>query len=1364
MYKPVAEVKKTTRSRAIPKQSRNDDEPTWFPLSFGQEQMWVAQQLVTEGTPYNIPFQLRLRGRLDVAALQQTLDELQRRHEIFRTTYTLADNQPVQIVAAPKPVALPLIDLCDRDATEREAEARRLASEEARRPFDLLQGPLLRCLLLRLDAEDHIVLANMHHIVCDGWSLYVTLTRELALLYNAFSSGQSSPLAELPIQYADFACWERERLQGELLESRLAYWKQQLHDLPTLALPLDRPRPPVRTGRGERPKMVLSTALTNALRTLGSESNATLFMTLLAAFQTLLGRYSGQDDIVIGSVIANRGRSELRGLMGFLVNTVVLRGDLAGDPTFRELLSRARAVALAAYTRHEMPFRRLVQELQPVRVPGRSSLFQAFIVYEPPILSPQEQAWQGVERSYVEIETGSSIYDLTLQIVEQGGSLTCSFVYNSDLFDAATIRRMMGHFQTLLEGIVANPDRRLSQLPLLSATERAQLCKARNGISPHNAFVPWAPEDIEQTIAQRFEQQVKQAPQHIAVETLKYRWSYDEVNQRANRAAHHIVQHCASAPCNTTSCDDGPQRVALLFEHDAPMIAGLLGVLKAGKTYVPLDASYPEERLTHVLQDCGASAILTNSHNFALAQSIAGDTLPLINTDEMADDTGTSENIKVLSSPSDAAYILYTSGSTGQPKGVVQSHRNVLGHIRNYTNNLHINAQDRLTLFSSYGFDAAVMDIFAALLNGATLYPINIKEDGVASLSRKIVDCGITIYHSTPTVYRYFTSTLQPGEKLPTVRLMVLGGEEVNTNDVELYKQHFSEHCLFVNGLGPTESTVTLQYIIDQQTPLSRSVVPVGYPVEDTEVLLLNESGDEVEMYGEIAVKSPYIALGYWRQSELTRAAFRSDPNDGSRQIYRTGDMGRYLPDGTLEFMGRKDFQVKIRGYRIELREVECVLGQHPAVREALVVAQSDERGEQRLSAYVMPLPGATVSADELRCFARSKTPEYMVPSAFVLLDNLPLTPNGKVDRRALPPPHEEQCNCQQTSIAPHDEVETRLVEIWESLLNVRPIGVRDNFFELGGHSLLAVNLLAHMQKEFGCRLSLGALFQMPTVEQVASFIRHQDERETHEAAAPALTPLQPHGSRIPFFLVHDVSGTLWCYRALARHLGPEQPVYGFQASAMKNKSSSAGLCVEEVAADYVRELRDFQPQGPYYLGGFSLGGALAFEMAQQLRQQGQEVALLAMLDAGYPGMSKRRATLARKLWIGARNLRYISRYDVLNLYRIRVLNQIRRRHSAPSSEELMWRALIESAALHELPQAFHSYKVRPYAGRMVMFRPKLHFRVFEDHLGWGRIATGGVQVHQVPGSHETMVMEPHVRHLAARLKRYLDTKNPQNV
>jgi amino acid adenylation domain-containing protein len=1294
---------------------------------------------------YNEPVTIHRSGPLDVKALEQSLSAIIRRHEAWRTTFHCLHGQPVQIVQPPFPLDLPVVDLRGLPEVKREAEALRLATEDSRRPFDLERGPLLRAMLVRFEDEQHRLFFTLHHIIFDGISLNNVFLPELASLYEACSTGKPPSLPELPIRYADFVHWQREVFPDDASEE-LAYWKQQLSGAPaTLELPVDRPRPPLLSFRGAQPTFAFSGSLTEALKALSQREGVTLFMTLLAAFQALLYRYTGQTDIVVATVNSIRKRPQVESLLGFFLNTLVLRTDLSANPTFRELVRRVREVTLGALSHGDVPVYRLVQELGTERDPGRHPLFQAMFVLEPqlPDLSP---GWQLTQ---IDVDTGMARTDLYLALDDRPEGLVGRFRYNTDLFEAATIDRMREHLERLLHGIVDYPDRPISTLPLLSGDERRQLSTRRNAVCPHSSFVRFERDQIEQSIFQRFEQQARRHPDRVAVRSRRCEWTYEILKRKANQVARALLDLRGPAPEN----------IALLFEQDAPMIAGMLGVLNAGKTYVPIDPHYPRERISYVLDDCQAAAILTNAANLSLANELSNKKTPVLNVDQKQ--TSIPEHDLGLSiSPDAAAYILYTSGSTGRPKGVAQNHRNVLHFISSYTNALHIDASDRLSLISSYCFDAAVMDVFGALLNGAGLCPIDLRAEGIGSLPGWLSAQRITIYHSTPTIYRYFAGSLRGGEDFSSVRLIVLGGEAADKRDVDLYRKHFSEGCLFVNGFGPTESTVTLQYFIDQETPIDRASVPVGYPVEETEVLLLDESAQPTDLYGEIGIRSAHLALGYWQKPELTRAAFLPDPQGGNKRIYRTGDMGRRLANGSIEFLGRKDFQVKIRGYRIELGEIEAMLAAHPSVLAVAASAWEDNQQEKRLVAYIVPHPGKAVMHEGLRSFLERKLPEFMLPSQFVILKSLPLLPNGKIDRRALPAPQRDDFTSVE-DLVPVDALEFQLGKIWGTLLGVSRVGPQDNFFELGGHSLLVAKMLARLERDFGQKLSMATIFQAPTVEKLATAMR------TGDSAAQLLRviPIQPAGSRPPLFCL----GGGPAFLPLADRLGSDQPLLGIDLRGLDSMHGPVPSTLEDIAACVVRAVREVQPEGPYYLGGWCLSGLLAYETARQLICGGQQVALLALIDTRNWSYFWKLSVMARmrvgleRVAFHITNLRQDGVSKVLTHLKSRLRALIGRGkrlvHHLSSDVGTPLSKSGSQDADQILYSAASAYRPHRYPARVVLFqsswRPSGAY--WQIQLGWRELVEDGLEVHQIPGDHTGVFFEPAVGILATKLSRYLD-------
>ncbi|MEI2579454.1 amino acid adenylation domain-containing protein [Scytonema sp. PRP1] len=1332
-----------------------------LPLSFAQQRLWFLHQLSPDSSFNNMLLVLRLSGSLNVPALEKSLNELIRRHEVLRTTFPTVNGKPVQNIAPPPTLTLPVIDWQEGlSAQEQTAQIEQIAKSLASQPFDLAVGPLLQFTLLQLDEQEYIFLLKMHHIIYDGWSLNIFI-RELSQLYEAYTQGLSYPLAELPIQYADFALWQRQWLQGDVLQKQLSYWQKQLADAPgLLSLPTDRPRPSVQTYHGAHQEFALSKELTVALQQLSQKESTTLFMTLLAAFQILLWRYSGQDDICIGTPIANRNRAEIERLIGFFVNTLVLRTHLGDNPSFRQLVSQVREVALGAYAHQDLPFELLVEALQLQRDLSHNPIFQVW--FNLLNLGDNQLELSGLSVEFISIPEEASKFDLSLYVKEQKQGIKLELVYNSDLFNSDTIATMLLHYQTLLESIVADPEQKISTLPLLTETECYYLKSCGNFVYPSNPFITFDKQDIEQSIPARFQEQVRKYPDNIAVHTNNYHWTYSDLNYHANQVAQAILKQCTLKE----------ERIALLFEHDAPMVAGILGVLQVGKTYVPLDPNYPSDRVVYILEDSQASAVLTNNKNLARAQELTKGFIPLINIDDISF-TDSDNEVKLEISPDTIAYILYTSGSTGQPKGVIQNHRNVLHFIRNYTNNLHINERDRLTLLSSYSFDAAIVDIFSAILNGASLYPINIKEEGFKYLFEVLQQHHITIYHSTPTLYRHFIRSLVQDEKLNQIRLVVLGGEEVVKTDVDSYKEHFSEESIFVNCIGSTESSITMLYLLNQQTEITRNTVPVGYPVEETEIFLLNEAGEKTDIYGEIAIRSAYVALSYWQKPNLTQVAFLPDPEFSSRRIYRTGDLGRLRPDGSLEFLGRKDFQVKIRGFRIELGEIEAAIAQHPSVRETVVIATEDVSGDKQLVAYIVAIQ--TLTTNEIRHVLKQKLPEYMVPSSIVFLDSLPLTPNGKVNRRALPAPSISTRS--DRFVVPRNQLELQLVQIWSKILKVNQVGVQDNFFDLGGHSLLVPYLIAQIKEQFGKDLPLITLFQNPTIEQLASIVQNDSvQNDSDSSSGSPLVAIQANGSKQPFFCVPGAGVYPFYLYNLATYLDQDQPFYSFQADGLDGKLEPI-TGIENIAARYIQGLQTVQSEGPYFLGGHSFGGKVAFEIAQQLLRQGDKVALVAIFDTPAPFYKQKQISadwdnarwltefakvmefeFAKNLGISDDTLKNLLPDEQLKyvLERLKMVNILPSDAQTTELNNLL-QVLKANALVDYVPQQVYPTQITLFRANEVSseeLASKFPSEILEDLTwGWNKFSVEPVNVHFVPGDHMTMMAQPHVQVLAEQLK-----------
>ncbi|HEU4561845.1 MAG TPA: amino acid adenylation domain-containing protein, partial [Longimicrobium sp.] len=924
-----------------------------------------------------------------------------------------------------------------------------IVAEETGAPFSLERGPLVRGSLVRMGPDEHVLLVTLHHIVSDGWSMGVWNT-ELSALYGAYRRGQPDPLPPLPIQYADYAAWQRTWVDGEVLRRQAEYWRRTLSGAPELLeLPTDHPRPARQDHRGAFLRWALDEELASTLKRLGQRHGTTLFMTLLAGWSVVLARLSGQEEVMVGMPTANRGRREIEGLIGFFLNTLPLRVELAGSPTVAELLARVKARVLEAQENQDIPFEQVVELVRPVRSLAYPPLFQASFT------------WQSAPRGELGLaglKTGPATgpgaaaraavrYDLSLTLGEAGGRITGGVEYATALFHAATVERYFAYLRTVLEEMAADDGRRVGRLPFIPQAERSRL--AEEGTShavarrmrASVAHAPFAPVEIDRSIAACFRARAAAHPERTAVHAPSGEWSYRALDELAARIAAAVA--VAAGP--------GPGRVGLLFKPDAPMVAGVLGALAAGKTYVPLDPAWPEARMRQVLEDAAATLVLTDRAGHAAALRLAGSLrsgpAAVLQVESLGPAAGTEPAVLPDVPPEQLAYLLYTSGSTGTPKGVAQSHRNVLGHIRAYTNALRIGPEDRLTLLASYATDAAVMDLFGALLNGAALHLFDVRRHGVEPLAPWLRSRGITLYHSTPTLFRaLLPSDGPPGDRFPSVRLVVLGGEAVTRSDWERFREHFAPGCVFVNGLGPTESTLALQCFMDHTTEPRGHAVPAGHAVEGVKVLLLDEFGEPAELYarGEIVVRGPHVALGYWGRPGLTAAAFVPDVGGRGARMYRTGDLGRRLPDGSVEFLGRRDHQVKIRGYRVEPGEVAAALARYPGVREAAVVPRtSGAGGAAVLVAYFVadepPPPEA------LRAHLAALLPDPMVPAAYVPLAALPLTSSGKLDRGALPAPPADGY-ARRGYEAPAGDTEVALAAIWAEILGVERAGRHDHF------------------------------------------------------------------------------------------------------------------------------------------------------------------------------------------------------------------------------------------------------------------------------------------------------------------------------
>lgn len=1039
------------------------------PLSYGQQRLWFLNRLNPDSPVYNIPAAFRLEGRLDIASLERALNAIIERHEILRTSFETVDGQPLQIVSPSIHFKIPQTDLSHLPESEREAEARKLATEDAWLPFDLKRSPLLRARLLKLGESEHVALFTLHHIISDGWSSGVFLS-ELAALYKPFSDDAPPELPGLPIQYADFAQWERDWAQSGGLDAQLSYWKQQLEGCPSLLeLGPARPRPPVQTNNGARQEARLSREIIEPLKELSRQQHVTLFTTLLAAFQTLLGKYSGQDDIIVGTPVANRSLVETEGLIGFFVNTLAMRTRLDGNPTFIDLIQRTREVTLGAYANQQLPFDKLVEELLPERNLSHSPLFQ--VLFDLQNVPQQPLKLAGLKPSILEFENSTTKFDLALSLQQQGDELGGTLQYNVDLFDSSTIARLLEHFRNLLVEIGANPQKRLSEFDVMNDAERRMVLSEWNRTDTDFS--------AEKCIHEIIEEQAARRPEATAVKFEQQELSYKDLNARANQLARHLRK-----------LGLGPDQLAAVFMERSPeMIVAWLGILKAGAAYVPIDPAYPKERIAYMLADSNASALLTQK---ALAEFLSESNAQVICLDREENEFSSEDtsNLEINVTPDNLAYMIYTSGSTGKPKGALIAHRGLCNLSQAQMATFDLNETKRVLQFSSFSFDAATFEIVMALAVGATLCMAtrDVLLPG-ASLMKLLADEAVTNITIPPSAL-----TLLPAEALPDLKTIIVAGEACPPSLVA----RWADGRRFFNAYGPTETTVwaTISECADGERKPN-----IGRPIDNTKTYILDSHFNPVPIGvpGELFISGAGLSRGYRNRPDLTARSFVPNPfgDQSGARLYKTGDLCRYSETGEIEFLRRADHQVKIRGFRIELEEIETLLAQPREVQAAAVIVREDEPGDKRIVAYVVPASEGEMQTGQLRSFLAERLPDYMIPSAFVVIESLPQTPNGKLDQKALPAPDQSRPDLNIPFFAPSTRAEETLASIWADALKLDLVGIDDNFFELGGHSLLAVKVHERISKAFSTDIPLLRLFQYPTVRTLARFLDTEQESQS---------------------------------------------------------------------------------------------------------------------------------------------------------------------------------------------------------------------------------------------------------------------------
>jgi len=1272
------------------------------PLSSGQAGLWFLQRLAPESAVYNAVHAWSIEGALNLDALQRALQFVVNRHHALRTTFVLVDGRPRQRVIDPLAVDIPLRSLAGLGAESGDVEALRVATEAGREPFDLLQGPFFRVFALRLSEHRHWLVMVLHHAIRDGASTAI-LCGELSRAYNAFASGGAPELAPLRAQYADYAAWQHETLRGDRLEGLVTYWRERLAGAATLDLSTGR-HPVLPSGAGARERFIVEAKLVAGLRALAQQEGASLHMTLLASFQVLLGRYANRDDVSIGVPVAARTRAEFEDVIGCFVNTVVHRGDLSGDPTFRTLLQHTRDSAAQAYAHQDLPFERLVETLAPERDPGRHPLFQAMFTLQDAFDScPMPLALDGAAATPVDVYVGTTKIDLTLLLVRDASRLLGAIEYATDFFTASWARRLVGQFLVLLDAIVDDPDRPISRLPLVGAAERDRiLVGCRNVGKPHSET---------ETIPALFAAQVRERPDAMAVVDGERSVTYAQLDARARALARRL---------RDLGVAEGA-RVGVCAERSIEEIVAFVGALQAGCVYVPLDPSHPSERLAAILRDAGAAAIVvTPSARRALPEAGARPVIVLDSTSAAIDNA--SSAVETTSRAEDPAYILYTSATTGESKGVIVPQRAVARLVRD-TDYLQLSAADAVAHLSNPAFDAAVFEIWSALLNGARL--VVIPREAVLSRPALAADLerhGVTMFLLTTALFNLVARDMP---QTFTDRVVFFGGETVEPRWVAAALAAGRPKRL-LHVYGPTEATTFVTWQEVRSVDPEARTVPIGRPISSAEVYVLDRHREPVApgVPGEIYIGGPGLAKGYLGRPYLTAEYFIAHPfaREPGARLYRTGDLARYDDAGVIEFLGRADRQVKIRGHRIEPTQVEAALRALPQIRDAVVAVRGDTSETRRLVAYVVVAAGNEPAQADVSRGLRRTLPDYMVPAAIVMLPAFPLTANGKIDRNALPDPDVLAARRTGAHAAPWDPLEHLIAQIWERLLGVRDVGVHDNFFDLGGHSLLAAQMVDEVARETGVNVPLTTLFTEATIAHLALALRGD------AAAAAPVVAVRAEGTRPPLFFLHgDFSGGGFYCRGLAREMGEDQPFYAVHPHGLGG--SAVPETIEAMAEQLSAAIQRVRPRGPYLVGGHCNGAVIAVEIARRLIAQGERVPLALVIDAKAPW----RPTPVFEMG------------------------------SAPSAPAQPQPRVADPIAPHTMTDERTFLRYRRAMERYAPARLALRIAVlrttetkdFRPNLGWSSVGQA-VEAHFIPGDHLTSITR-HVAETAARMRACID-------
>ncbi|WP_426752689.1 amino acid adenylation domain-containing protein [Myxococcus sp. Y35] len=1336
------------------------------PLSYGQTRLWFLDRLEPGSTAYNLVLALQVEGRLDASILQRCFTEIVRRHEILRTRYAEHEGMPVQIVDPEPRFDFQVLE--ERAVLALEpAGVEAFLHREGERPFDLSTGPVVRVLVIERAPQGQFVQLCLHHIAADVWAQAV-LVREIVTLYGAFASGQPSPLPPLTLQYADFAIWQRDHLQGEVRQKLVDYWRKKLEGAPPLLeLPTEHGRPKVQTNRGGEVRFDVGASVTSALKALSHAARTTPFVGMLSAFFVLLHRLTGRDDLVLGANSINRSRTELEPLVGFFVDNLVMRANLGGSPGFATVVERVRETVLEAFAHQDLPFDLLVEELRPARSLGHNPLFQ--VVFAWVRASSELQDATGVRMRPLEFETTTSRFDLSLFVDDHGDRLSARMVFNRDLFEQHTVQHFVDCFQVLLEGLVSEPQRPVGTLPILPAEDRERVLRAWNDTGKDAAG--------DACLHTLIEAQATRTPDAVALVVDDWELTYGELDQLSDRLAAHLQD-----------LDVGPEVVVGVYLERSPeLIVSLLAVLKAGGAFLALDADEPTDRLRHIVADARPRVVISTSQRSERLWGMGG--FVTVNVDEgyrdVPDATGVRLRREVL--PEQLAYILYTSGSTGRPKGTEITHRSIVNYLRWCVRAYRLHEGSGSPVIGSVSFDGTLTSLLAPLLAGRALFLIPRGREIDVLTSGDYPEQGFSFIKMTPSHLRAFNGLGRTRQVLGRAHAVVLGGEGLHGVDLAPWREQ-GIPTRIINEYGPTEAAVAccFEELLPDGAPLPERV-PIGRPITDMRLYILDRLLQPVPIGvpGELFIGGTGLARGYLRRPDLTADRFIPNPfareGEGGSRLYRTGDHARFLHDGRIEYLGRQDDQLKIRGHRVEVGEVEAALGRHPDVVQAAVLLQRPADGVPRLVAYVQPQtlerPDGTDLRAALRKSLREVLPEYMVPEVITVLAELPLTPSGKIDRKALPTATPEAGAADvRGRTGELTETERHLQGLFAELLGLSAVGPTDSFFELGGHSLLAVTLIARISTKLGLEVPLNEVFEHPTVEALARWIDEHSGKVTAlvRQLPSCVVALKPLGSHPPVFLAPPSAGSPAVYVALARHLSPEQPVFGFQMPGVMDDQQPPAT-IEETAALYVEAMRQVQPRGPYRIAGWSYGGLVVCEMARQLEALGEQVALLGLIDGAALDRLAAHDGTAVEIPAGSQLLKVLGEAQMPRDYASArligewmgislpdALGDLLRRDSEGQLTYL--RRFLRDTTLTvrnflATRRAEQLYTFTSYGGTATLFRTG-PVTVGGDPLvdSVRRFALAGTEVIPVPGNHMTLIMdERNVVVLAKEMQRCLD-------